>query len=320
MKIAMSGKKNDFVDALREGLAHALPQDEWLEWGADGSPEAEVLLAMGAVTREQMQASPRLVLIQTLSDGYDAVDVKAATELGVYVSYSPGEETGNAASVAEYAVMLLLAASRRLNQALTAVHAGEDLKLVNPALLGKTVLIAGLGDIGRMIVDRLRPFEVRLRGVDRSPAKAPMDVPTRPMEELKEALGEADYVVLCLRGTKENTHLFGAEMLAAMKRGATLINVARGSLVEEKALAEAVKSGQIAAAGLDVTEKEPVPANDVLLSLPQIFVTPHIAGNTDVMLEGTVRYVAEVVEQYRAGKKITSVLEEPEKPRGRVKA
>ena len=320
MKIAMSGKKNEFTDALRAGLARALPRDEWVEWGEQGSAQAEVLLAMGAVTRAQMEASPKLVLIQTLSDGYDAVDVEAATELGVYVSYSPGEETGNAESVAEYAVMLLLAASRRLNQALAAVHAGEDLKLVNPALAGKTVLIAGLGAIGRMIVDRLRPFEVRLRGVDRRPAKAPMDVPTRPVEELKEALGEADYVVLCLRGSKENTHLFGAEMFAAMKRGATLINVARGSLVDEKALAEAVKSGQIGAAGLDVMEKEPVPVGDALLGLPQVFVTPHIAGNTDVMLAGTVRYVAEVVAKYRAGEKIGSVLEEVERPRGEVKA
>ncbi len=320
MKIALSGKQNDFLGALRDGLVEALPKDEWVEWGADGSSEAEVLLAMGAVSREQMTASPKLVLIQTLSDGYDAVDVEAATELGIYVSYSPGGETGNAASVAEYAVMLMLAASRKLNEALAALHAGKDLKLVNAALMGKTVLIAGMGDIGRMIVDRLRPFEVRLRGVDRTPAKAPMDVPTRPLEELKEALGEADYVVLCLRGSKENTHLFGAEMLGAMKKGSTLINVARGSLVDEKALAEAVKSGQIGAAGLDVMEKEPVPADDVLLGLPQVFVTPHIAGNTDVMLAGTVRYVAQVVEKYRAGKKIDSVLEEPQKPRGRVKA
>ena len=105
-----------------------------------------------------------------------------------------------------------------------------------------------------------------------------------------------------------------------MKKGATLINVARGSLVDEQALAQAVRSGQIGAAGLDVTEKEPVPTDDALLALPQVFVTPHIAGNTDVMLQGTVRYVADVVERYRAGKKIESVLAEPEKPRGKVKA
>ena len=320
MKIAFSGKENEFVDALRAGLAHALPHDEWVEWTAAGSPDAEVLLAMGAVTRDQMKASPRLVLIQTLSDGYDAVDVEAATALGIYVSYSPGGQTGNAASVAEYAVMLMLAASRRLNEALAAVHAGKDLKLVNPALMGKTVLIAGLGDIGTQIVDRLRPFEVRLRGVDRAPAKAPMDVPTRPIEQLKQALAEADYVVICLRGTKENKHLFGADMLAAMKPGAILINVARGSLVDEKALAEAVESGHIAAAGLDVMEEEPVPMDDALLAFPQVFVTPHIAGNTDVMLEGTVRYAAEVVEQYRKGEKIASVLEEPQNPRGKVRA
>ena len=320
MKIALSSKANEFTEALRDGLQKALPKDDWVEWSEDGHAEVEVLLAMGPVSREQMEASPSLVLVQTLSDGYDAVDVEAATELGVYVSYAPAEETGNAESVAEYAVMLLLAASRRLNEALTAVGRGEDLKLVNPTLAGKTVLIAGLGAIGSMIVDRLRPFEVRLLGVDRTPTNAPRDVPTRPLDELKDAVGAADYVVICLRGSKENTHLFGADMFAAMKRGATLVNVARGSLVDDAALAEAVRSGQIGAAGLDVTGKEPLPVGDPLLALPQVFVTPHIAGNTDLNLEGTVRYVAGIVEKYREGKKIASVLEEPKKPRGQVKA
>ena len=248
MLIGFSGTQSEFATGLFEAVEKQLQGDQMI-WVEGSAAEVEVLLAMGPVLREHMVAMPKLCLIQTLSDGYDAVDLEAATELGIYVSYSPGDETGNSDSVAEYAVMMLIAASRRLNGAIAAMRAGDSDKKVNPALAGKTVLIAGFGDIGSKVAARLRPFEVMLRGVDRSPSNAPRDVPTRPIEELKEALGEADYVVICLRGSKENEHLFDGAMLGAMKKGAVLVNIARGSLVDGKALAQAVESGHLFAAG-----------------------------------------------------------------------
>ena len=318
MTIGLSAKKSEFTEGLWKALEEKL-KGETLVWMDEGNAaEVEVLLAMGPVKREQMEAMKALKLIQTLSDGYDAVDVEGATELGIYVSYSPGDETGNADSVAEYAVMMMLAAGRRVGEAVAAMREGKASRKVAPSLAGKTVLIAGLGDIGTKVAARLRPFEVMLRGVDREPQYAPKDVPTRPLEELKGALGEADYVVICLRGSDSNEHLFDADMLNTMKEGAALVNIARGSIVDGKALAAAVKSGRIVA-GIDVVEDEPVKPGNPLLHAPGVFLTPHLAGFTDLTMEGTAVYVAEVVRKFRNGEKITSVLNEPEKPRGVVK-
>jgi phosphoglycerate dehydrogenase-like enzyme len=121
--------------------------------------------------------------------------------------------------------------------------------------------------------------------------------------------------VVCLRGTEDDEHLFDAERFAAMKRGAMLVNVARGTLVDENALLEALRSGQIAGAGLDVEEHEPVRADNPLEGLPQVFMTPHIAGFTTHVLDGTVDYVGKVLAQYKAGQKMESVLNEPKQPR-----
>ncbi len=318
MTIGYSATRSEFTEALFTAIEEEV-KGERLVWVEDGeAAEVEVLLAMGKVSREQMVAMPKLVLIQTLSDGYDAVDVEAATELGIYVSYAPGEETGNSDSVAEYAVMLLMAASRQLNGAIAQMRHGDSAKTVSASLAGKTVLVVGLGDIGNKVVQRLRGFEVKLLGVDRTAGKGPMDVPTRPLEELKDALGEADAVVICLRGSKENTHLFDAKMLAAMRPGAVLVNIARGTIVDETALLEAVKSGRLLA-GIDVLEKEPVDKGSELLGLAGMFLTPHVAGMTDITLQGTAEYVGSVVKKYKGGEKIKSVLNEPEKGRGKVK-
>lgn len=151
--------------------------------------------------------------------------------------------------------------------------------------------------------------------MDWHPLQAPKEIPTRSLAELKEAVAEADFVVLSIRGSKENKHMIDAGVLAAMKKGAALVNIARGSLTDEKALYDAVKSGHIRGAGLDVLEQEPVQANNPLLALPQVFVTPHVAGQTDLTIEGTAGYVAEVIGKLKAGQKMTSLLNEPKTPR-----
>ena len=132
---------------------------------------------------------------------------------------------------------------------------------------------------------------------------------------LHEAVAEADFVVLALPATKENENLFDAGVLEAMKQDAILVNVARGTLVDEAALLAAVKSGHLYGAGLDVTKHEPVSAGNPLLAEPRIVVTPHIAGSTDLMLDGSVRFLGEVLENYRKGLKSAGILNEPKRPR-----
>ena len=319
MKIAFYAPLTKFTGSLLEGLRSMLTHDTFVEWAPASPPPdtgIDLLLALGPVTRELLQTLPRLVLVQTLSDGYESVDIAAATEAGIWVSNSPADITGNADSVAEFAVLLLLGAARRLGVAMASIrNDAKEQQVASPSLMRKTVCIVGPGAIGSKIAQRLLPFGVRLTAVDRNPLHAPKEMQTRPLEELKEAVAEADFIIFCVRATKENTHMIDAGVLAAMKKDAVLVNIARGTLIDEKALYQAVKDGRLGGAALDVLEHEPMRSDDPLLTLPQILVTPHIAGVTDLMIEGTIAYAAEVINKVKAGEAFMSLVNRPASPR-----
>ena len=319
MKIAFLHTPNFFTSELLKRFRTALAHHEVVEWiGGKDAPafDFDVLLAMGYVGRALLQSQPKLKFIQTASDGYEEVDIEAASELGIWVSYAPADLTGNATSVAEFAVLLLLGAARHLGEALTSLR-GDSVRppTLSLALSGKTVCIVGLGTIGQQFVDRLRPFGVKMVATDEHPENAPADVIAYPADQLNTAVANADFVVICVRASKENENLINAAQLAAMKRGAILVNIARGMLIDETALVDAVTHGQISAAGLDVLKNEPPNRMDPLLQLPQVLVTPHIAGLTDLMLDGTVNYISRVIEEFAAGQKPKSILNSPAKPR-----
>ena len=319
MKIAFLHTKSFFTSELLRNFRTALAHHEVVEWldGQDApANDFEVLLAMGYVGRELLQGQSKLKLIQTVSDGYEEVDIDAASELGIWVSYAPADLTGNATSVAEFAVLLLLGSARYLGEALTSLR-GDPVRppTLSLALSGKTVCIVGLGTIGQQLVERLRPFGMRMTATDEHPENAPADVHAYPADQLNTAVADADFVVICVRASNENENLINAAALAAMKRGAILVNIARGMLIDELALVNAVTNGQISAAGLDVLKNEPPNRKDALLQLPQVLVTPHIAGLTDLMLNGTLNYIRQVIEEFAAGKKPKSILNAPAKPR-----
>jgi phosphoglycerate dehydrogenase-like enzyme len=319
LKIALRGKNNEFTEAILTAFRQQLPEDEMIFWLiGERAPAAdcEAVLVIGTMGADEMDQLPELALIQTISDGYDAVDVDAATERGIWVSYSPVQETGNADSVAQYAVLLILAAARRLGVALRSMSDSlESRPMLNQSTIGMAVCIVGWGSIGQRVGSLLQPFGVTLSAADRKPEIIPAGVKAFPLEKLDDALGQADVTVVCLRGTQENRHLFNAGRFAAMKQGAMLVNVARGTLVDETALIAAVQSGHLGGAGLDVQEHEPVKPGDPILDVPEIFVTPHIAGFTTQTLHGSVRYGTQVLEKYRAGKKFKSILNDPKQPR-----
>ena len=319
MKIAFLHIKSFFTSQLLEKFRTTSAPHEVVEWisGKDAPAfDFDVLLAMGSVGRPMLLVQPKLKLIQTASDGYEEVDIDAASELGIWVSYAPADLTGNATSVAEFAVLLLLGAARHLGEALRSPRGSPVEQLsVNLSLSGKTVCIVGLGTIGQQLVKRLRPFGVKMVATDEHPENAPADVTAYGADQLNIAVAHADFVVICVRASKENENLINGAQLTAMKRGAILVNIARGMLIDEAALVDAVTHGQISAAGLDVMKSEPPDLNDPLLQLPQVLVTPHIAGLTDLMLDGTVKYISHVIEQFAAGKKPTSMLNAPATPR-----
>jgi phosphoglycerate dehydrogenase-like enzyme len=324
MKIAFLHTGNFFTSELLQKFRTTLAHHEVVEWisGQDAPAfDFDVLLAMGNVGRELLLVQPKLTLIQTASDGYEEVDIDAASELGIWVSYAPADLTGNATSVAEFAVLLLLGAARHLGEALTSIQGGHVRPpTLNLSLSGKTVCIVGLGTIGQQLVERLRPFGVKMVATDEHPENAPADVTAYPADQLNTAVAHADFVVICVRASKDNENLINAAQLAAMKRGAILVNIARGMLIDEAALVDAVTHGQISAAGLDVLKNEPPDRKDPLLQLPRVLVTPHIAGLTDLMLDGTVSYISQVIEDFAAGKKPKSILNSPAKPRRLLEA
>jgi len=283
------------------------------------STELEVIIAFGKVESKDIEGQMKLGPIQMASAGYEGVDVEAATRFGVWVGSAPTTKTGNGESVAELAVLLMLAASRRLNEELAYTHGSARNQPGkwegNRALFGKTACIVGLGGIGDLLIERLRGFGMTLTGVNNYPQHAPKGVRGYGHDELMVAAAHADYLVLAIPGTKENENMIDGTVLAGMKKNAVLVNIARGTLVDEPALLAAVKSGHLYGAGLDVVKDEPVSKENALLKEPRILVTPHIAGSTDLMLEGTVKYLGEVSARYQNGLQSGSIVNEPRNPR-----
>ena len=308
MKIGFLGKQNSFALEMLRRLKSTHTRDEFVTWQPGEkapSTKVEVIIAFGKVDSNEIEAQTKLGLLQMASAGYEGVDVDAATKAGVWVGSAPTTKTGNGESVAEIAVLLMLASSRRLNEELAFTHGSAQRRPetweANKALFGKTACIVGLGGIGDLLIERLRGFGMILTGVDDHPEHAPNGVRAFGRDELKVAAAEADYLVLAIPGTKENENMIDATVLAGMKKNAVLVNVGRGTLVDEPALLAAVKSDHLFGAGLDVVKDEPVSDGNPLLMEPRIFVTPHIAGSTDLMLDGTVKYLGEVLVGYRDG-------------------
>jgi len=321
MKIGFLGKQNAFAREMLTRLRGQHRDDEFSVWQAGEkapSTELEVIFASGKVDAEELEAQTKLGLLQMVSAGYDGVDVDAATKAGIWVASAPTTKTGNGESVAEHAVLLMLAVSRRLNEELAVIHghAPSAAKLeVNRALFGKTACIVGLGGIGDLLIERLRGFGMILTGVDYHPEHAPKGVKGYGHDELKLAAADADYLILAIPGTKDNENMIDAAVLAAMKKHAVFVNVGRGILVDESALLAAVKSGHLYGAGLDVVKDEPVSKGNPLLMEPQIVVTPHIAGATDLMLDGTVNYLGNVLQAFRQRIRSGGIVNDPVNPR-----
>ena len=309
-----------FEESFCAEISRIRPDDRFYLTGTHGHPAAAmncaVLLTVGRVTRDDLSHYPRLALIQTLSSGYEQIDCDAASAAGVWVSYAPSEQTSNADAVSEFIVMNILNLSRNLLKVVSAVtNAPPEPLPVAQGLAGKRACVVGLGGVGRALLKRLEPFGCDTVVVTRTPDKAGLDVVPRPLSDLSRVLSDADIVVLCLRADANNRHLFNDEIFCAMKTGAIFINVARASLVDEAALQNAIETGHLRAAALDVLGHEPVGAINTLVNFDETLITPHRAGLTDNMLHGTIQYVDKVLSAFLSGERPTSLLNEPAIPR-----
>jgi phosphoglycerate dehydrogenase-like enzyme len=296
-----------------ELLRAALPEDEILECASDEvidfAERVDVLVPLIAPVKEKALASPRLRLVQQFGAGLDGVDVAAASRQGVLVANVPSGETANADSVAELAILLMLALARRWARAQDNLRERRVGAPVGTTLMGKTVTIVGFGAIGRALAKRLRAFGTRIVAVSRSGSAATEAEADRhlPVSALPEALREADFIVVATPLTDATRGLIGREALARAKQGAFLINVARGPVVDREALLSALDSGKLAGAGLDVFWDEPPDPLDPLFSL-EVVATPHIGGATDRSLDEIARAVAANVERLRRGEAIRNCV------------
>jgi glyoxylate reductase len=239
-----------------------------------------VSLMTSRVDAEVIAAAPKLRVIANFAVGFDNIDVAAATRAGIVVSNTPGVLTD---ATADLTFALLLCVARRISEAERFVHAGKW-KTWEPDLMlgadvwGATLGIVGMGRIGQAVARRARGFKMRILYTDteRLPQmEAELGASFHSFEDL---LRESDYVSLHAPLLDSTRGLVGAEQLALMKPTAVLINAARGPLVDQKALYEALRSGRPAAAGLDVTDPEPISMDDPLLTLPNCVVLPHIGS------------------------------------------
>jgi phosphoglycerate dehydrogenase-like enzyme len=246
--------------------------------------EADVLLCSGLWRNDLIPRAKKLRFVQSISAGTDQYDKPALSAAGIRLASAAGV---NARAVSEHAMALILALARRLPEARD--NQGKkiwrgmigDLAGREDELGGKTLLIVGLGQIGGRLAELAKAFDMRVVGLRRDLAagKGAADS-ARAMGDLAAVLPEADYVALCCPLTPETEKLIDAAAFGRMKPSSYLINVARGRVVDEVALIEALDGQCIAGAAIDVTVEEPLSATSPLWDMPQVLITPHTAGET----------------------------------------
>jgi len=271
----------DLAGAPRERLLAAL---------ADA--DALLVRSTTAVDAALLAAAPRLQVVARAGVGVDNVDVPAATARGVLVLNAP---TANVVSAVEHTFALLLALLRRVPAAAASMAAGrwEKSRFLGSELAGKTIGIVGLGQVGSRVAARARAFEAKLLAHDPFlPADRAREMGV-PLVGMRELLAGSDIVTLHATAGEKGRPLLGREELAAMKKGAILVNVARGSLVDRAALLEALESGALGGAALDVFDPEPPAPDDPLARLPNVVASPHLGAST---VEAQERVAVQTVE------------------------
>jgi phosphoglycerate dehydrogenase-like enzyme len=252
----------------------------------------DVLCVSGLWRNELIAAAPRLTFIQSISAGTDQYSRDALRAAGIRLASAQG---ANERAVAEHAIALILAMARRIPEARDNQAAKKwrgmlgDISKREDELGGKSLVIAGMGRIGSRLATLAKAFDMRVIGVRQDPSKgAGVADAVVGEDKLLDVLPQADFVALTCPLTPRTENLIDAKALAAMKPSAYLVNVARGKVVNEPALVEALNQKRIAGAALDCVWEEPLPASSALWGLPNVLITPHTAGETQRYEDGVI--------------------------------
>jgi glyoxylate reductase len=321
----MSAKPRVFVARRIPSLGLDLiaPHCDVVVWADPLPPPAAVLkekvrdceglisLLTDRVDDDLLSAAPKLRVVSNFAVGVNNIDLAAATRRGIRVGNTPGVLTE---ATADIAVTLLLAAARRLGESATDAKEGrwktwDPLGWLGQDLVGRTLGIVGMGRIGFATAKRLRHgWGMRVLYTARSPKpEADRDLQATRVD-IDTLLSESDYVSVHTDLNADTKGLFGKEQFSKMKPTAVFVNTSRGPVVDQKALAEALRSGTIFAAGLDVTEPEPLPPDHELYSLPNCVIAPHIASATVHTRNEMARICAENLIAGLSGKPMTSLV------------
>ncbi|XP_059638133.1 uncharacterized protein LOC132280045 [Cornus florida] len=267
----------------------------------------------------------KMKLIMQYGVGLEAVDINAATKHGIKVARIPGGDSGNAASCAEMAIYLMLGLLRKQDEMKIDVKQRKLGEPIGETLLGKTVFIMGFGNIGIHLAKRLRPFGVKILATKRSWASQldnscksdalpiqngtnddPVDEKGRH-EDVYNFANKADLVVCCLSMNSETAGIVNKRFISSMKQGALLVNIARGGLLDYEAVHYHLKSGHLGGLGIDVAWTEPFDPEDPILKLPNVLITPHVAGVTEYSFRSMAKVVGDVALQLHAGAPLTGI-------------
>lgn len=264
-----------------------------------GRADALVVRSATNVDAEMLSVSPKLSVVGRAGIGVDNVDLQSASANGVVVVNAP---TANIISAAELAMALILAQARHITQADSLTRSGvwDRARFVGTELHGKTIGVIGAGKIGSLVAERATAFGMKPVGYD--PYIDAETIRSRgmvPVDALEDLYAVADFITVHLPRTPETVGMLGADAFALMKPGVRIINASRGGIVDEDALADAIESGQVGGAGLDVYESEPL-TESRLFGLPQVVLTPHLgASTTEAQDKAGTDVAAAVIEELR---------------------
>ncbi|HEX5586667.1 MAG TPA: NAD(P)-dependent oxidoreductase [Acidimicrobiia bacterium] len=289
-----------FVDAIRD----ALPGEVVVASAEPGAAAAEIL---AVYTNDEASVrgsiTPAVRWIHALSTGVDGFPFDAVGDCAFTCSRGAG-----AVPIAEWAMAMILAQAKRLPDSWVTEPPARWSVADLDSVAGRTLGLVGIGAIGTELARRALAFDMDVVAFRRRALAAPLDG-VRVVTSLPELLGEADHVVVAAPATPATHHLLDADAFAAMKPGAHLVNIARGSLVDQDALLAALDAGELAAASLDVVDPEPLPAGHPLYAHPKVRVSAHISWSTPFGMARTLELFVENVRRYRAGAPLEGVVD-----------
>jgi D-3-phosphoglycerate dehydrogenase len=304
-KISDTGIEKLRADGYEVDVKTGLPEDELV--GIIAGYDAMVVRSATKATRSIIEAGTKLKIIGRAGVGIDNVDVAAATERGIIVCNAP---TSNIVSAAEQTITLLLASARNTAQANASMKSGkwERNKFTGTEVYEKTLAIIGLGRIGTLVAERARGLGMKLIAFDpyTSPERA-ASIGAELYGTIDELLPLADFITVHLPKTKETIGMFGPEQFAKMKDGVRLVNTARGGIYQMDALVDALKSGKVASAGIDVFEVEPC-TESPLHGLDNVILTPHLGASTEEAQDRAGDQIAELVAAGLRGDMVSTAV------------